>query len=345
MVFFKISAGNAGQSNIEMKKILITGATGFIGGALSDRLIWEGYNVQALVRNKGNVGFLSKEVRPISGDLFDKDALGHAMEGVEEVYHLAAYARPWASDPATYFRINVEGAENVFKAAATKGVRRVVFTSTAGVFGPSLDNPPVTEDSLRLTPLRTEYERSKAKAEALVQDLVKAGQDIVIVNPSRVYGPGQQTVSNGVTKMIRLYLAGKFRFYPGDGNSIGNYVFIEDVVNGHLLAMERGIAGERYALGGENASYRTFFEQLSKVSGVQNRMFPLPVSVLRVGAHLLKVRADWFGIAPMLTPEWVDRFMEHWALSTEKAEVALGYKPVSLTEGLQRTVDWLKLQT
>jgi nucleoside-diphosphate-sugar epimerase len=325
-----------------MKKILVTGATGFIGGALSDRLIREGYNVQALVRNKGNTGFLAKEVRLISGDLFNRDALEHAMEGVEEVYHLAAYARPWAEDPATYFRINVEGADNVFKSAAKKGVRRVVFTSTAGVFGPSLDNPPVTEDMLRLTPIRTEYERSKAKAEALIQDLVKAGQDIVIVNPSRVYGPGQQTVSNGVTKMIRLYLAGKFRFYPGDGNSIGNYVFIDDVVNGHLLAMERGIAGERYALGGENASYRMFFEQLSKVSGVQNRMFPLPVSVLRVGAHLLKIRADWFGIAPLLTPEWVDRFMEHWALSTEKSKAMLGYKPVSLTEGLQRTVEWLR---
>lgn len=327
-----------------MKKILITGATGFIGGALSDRLIREGNSVRALVRDMGNASFLSKDIQTITGDLFDKDVLEHAMQGIEEVYHLAAYARPWASDAATYFRINVEGAENVFKAAATKGVRRVVFTSTAGVFGPSLDKPPVIEDMLRLAPIRTEYERSKAQAEALIQDLVKAGQDIVIVNPSRVYGPGQQTASNGVTKMIRLYLAGKFRFYPGDGNSIGNYVFIDDVINGHLLAMERGIAGERYALGGENASYRTFFEHLSTVSGVQNRIFPLPVSVLRIAAHLLKIRADWFGIAPLLTPEWVDRFMEHWALSTEKAEVALGYRPVSLTEGLQRTVDWLKAE-
>ena len=173
---------------------MITGATGYIGGALLNRLIGEGNTVHALVRNLENAASLPAEVRRFEGDLFDANALERSMEGVEEVYHIAAYARPWASSEAVYSRINIEAAENVFRIAAKSGVRRVVFTSTAGVFGPSLDGGPVFEDMERRAPVHTDYERSKMKAEDLIRRMVKEeGHDIVIVNPSRVYGPGKQT--------------------------------------------------------------------------------------------------------------------------------------------------------
>jgi len=285
---------------------------------------------------------LPPEVRLFKGDLFETGVLEQAMRAVEEVYHVAAFARPWAPDLSTFYRINVEGAENVFRAAAKMGVRRVVFTSTAGVFGPSLGEEPVTESIARRGPIRTDYERSKFSAEALIQKLVKEGQDIVIVNPSRVYGPGPCAMDNGVTKMIRLNLAGKFRVLPGDGNSIGNYVFVEDVIKGHMLAMAHGVAGERYALGGENASFSVFFEQLRRVSGVHHRMFTFPAGLMRVSAEFMKLRANWFGITPLITPEWVDRFLEHWALSSAKAEQKLGYRPIPLEEGLRQTVQWLQ---
>lgn len=325
---------------------MITGATGYIGGALLDRLIEEGNTVHALVRNVGNAASLPAEAKIFEGDLFDNNALQRSMEGVEEVYHIAAYARPWAKSASVYTQLNVDAAENVFRLAAKNGVRRVVFTSTAGVFGPSLNGDPVFEDMERRAPVHTDYERSKMKAEDMIRKLVQEeGHDIVVVNPSRVYGPGKQTDSNGVTKMIKLYLSGKFRFFPGDGNSLANYVFVDDVVNGHLLAMANGIAGERYALGGENASYKAFFERLSSVSGVSRQMFPMPQGILRTGAYFMKYRAEWLGIPPLLTPEWVDRFMEHWALSTEKAQQQLGYNHVSLEKGLKRTIDWLQQQT
>lgn len=328
-----------------MKKVLITGGTGYIGGVLLNRLLEAGYSVQALIRDTGKGALLPPEVRLFKGDLFETGVLEQAMRGVEEVYHVAAFARPWAPDLSTFYRINVEGAENVFSAAAKMGVRRVVFTSTAGVFGPSLNGGPVNEAQEHRGLIRTEYDRSKSRAEAIIQKRVSEGQDIVIVNPSRVYGPGPLALNNGVTKMIRLYLAGKFRVLPGDGNSIGNYVFIEDVVRGHMLAMAHGIAGERYALGGENATYRQFFETLSRVSGVHHRMFTLPSGLMRASAEFMQLRANWFGIPPVITPEWVGRFLEHWALSAGKAEQKLGYAPISLEDGLRQTVQWLKLQT
>jgi len=325
-----------------MKKILITGATGYIGGVLMNRLLSEGHEVHTLVRDAAKARWMPESVRQFTGDLFEVDALERAMQGVEEVYHVAAYARPWAPDVSTFYQINVDGAENVFRAAARKGVRRVVFTSTAGVFGPSLKGGPVHEGTERRAEIATDYERSKLKAEALVRQLVQEGQDIVIVNPSRVYGPGQLDEITGVTKMIKLHMAGQFRFFPGDGHSIGNYVFIDDVVNGHILAMERGMAGERYAIGGENASYRAFFDQLKAITGVNKRMFPLPISMMRATATFMKLRADWLGTPPMITPEWVDRFMQHWELSSEKAALQLDYKPLPLEAGLRRTVGWLQ---
>lgn len=325
-----------------MKKVLVTGATGYIGGVLTRCLLSHGYLVHALVRDPIKAQILPPEIRIFAGDLFDNAALDLALEGVEEVFHVAAYAKPWASDPQTYFRMNVEGTKNVCLAAARNSVRRLVFTSTAGVFGPSLGGAAVNEETRPRAPLRTTYEQSKVMAEAMILERVAQGQDIVIVNPSRVYGPGPSAYDNGVTKMIRLYLAGKFRFYPGDGNSIGNYVFVEDVIKGHLLAMEKGVAGERYALGGENATYRTFFEQLKAVSGVHHRMFPIPIGWMRTAAKWMQWRAEKFGTPPLLTPEWIDRFMEHWELSSAKAANHLGYQPVSLQEGLLHTVKSLQ---
>lgn len=325
-----------------MKKVLITGATGYIGGALLNGLLKDGYSVQALIRDSGKGALLPPEVRLFKGDLFETGVLEQAMRGVEEVYHVAAFARPWAPDVSTFNRINVEGTENVLKAAAKMNVRRVVFTSTAGVFGPSLDGGPVNEAQEHRGLIHTEYDRSKSRAEAIIQKRVGEGQDIVIVNPSRVYGPGPLALDNGVTKMIRLHLTGKFRVLPGDGNSMGNYVFIEDVVKGHMLAMAHGIAGERYALGGENASFREFFEKLSRVSGIHYRMFTIPQVLMRVSAEFMQLRANWFGIPPVITPEWVGRFSEHRALSSDKAEQQLGYAPRTLEAGLHQTVQWLK---
>ncbi|MCC7467017.1 MAG: NAD-dependent epimerase/dehydratase family protein [Saprospiraceae bacterium] len=325
-----------------MKKILITGATGYIGGVLARHLVAQGHDVVALARIPPADTSDKTEPRWVQADLHDAGHLNQAMHGVEEVYHLAAYARPWAKNPSYYHQINVEGTENVLKAAEANGVRRVVFTSTAGVFGPSKDHEQVDESSIPWKSPYTEYDRSKIAAEAIARKRAAGGQEIVIVNPTRVYGPGDPATINAVNKMIQLYLKGRFRFLPGDGSGLGNYAYIVDVVNGHLLAMQKGISGENYILGGVNISFRDFFRHLAKASGKHYSIFPMPIGLMKLAAKAMQWRADRFGTPPAITPEWVDRYEAHWMLSPQKAVENLGYQITPLDEGLKKTVSWLE---
>ena len=325
-------------------KYLITGATGYIGTQLTKRLIAEGHTVHALYRSESK----AKELRTLpgvamqKGDLLDKPSLEAAVEGCDAVFHVAAHAKPWDKNPQTFYQYNSEGAVNVFEAAQQAGAKRVVFTSTAGTISPTVGGVPSGEATPRSVDYFTDYDRSKAQAEAVAVAMSGKGMEIVTVNPSRVYGPGLLSDSNGVTRMVKMYLEGKFRLLPGDGNSIGNYVFIDDVVEGHLAAMKHGKAGERYILGGSNASFNSLFEILSGLSAKQVRMVKVPLRVMKVAAHFMEMRANLTGKPPIITPPWVKRYHYNWELSIEKAKRELGYEPLGLEQGLAKTVNWLE---
>ncbi len=323
-------------------KFFLTGATGYIGTQLTKQLVAQGHQVHALYRSESKTSELMKmeNVRLFKGDILDMGSLEKAVEGCEGVFHVAGFAKPWHKDPQTFYRLNVIGAENVFKVAKKTGAKRTVFTSTAGVISPS-NGAPSDESTLRSIPLSTLYEKSKAQAEELANSLNSNDMEIVTVNPSRVYGPGLLSDSNGVTRMVKLYLEGKFRLLPGNGKSIGNYVFIQDVVEGHIKAMKEGRAGERYILGGDNASFIEFFKTLSIVSGKNSRLFKLPIPVMNIAAKAMEVRANLTGAPPLITPPFVKKYLYNWDLSSKKAETELGYSPISLEEGLDRTVKWL----
>lgn len=321
---------------------MITGATGFIGERLTRHLLQQGNEVRALCRSpKRAQALLPGEVSIVEGDLDSDEALRKAMDGCEEVYHLAAYAKVWDKDPHAFYRVNVEGAERVVKTALECGVRRLVFTSTAGVLGPSPDGKAVDESQTPVV-LSTEYERTKAEAERVVRRYLDKGLDIVIVNPTRVFGPGQLNDSNAVTKLIALYQKGKFRFYPGSGHQSGNYVYVEDVVRGHLLAMEKGRSGERYILGGHNVSYREFFDKVAEVLGKRYRMFPLPLSLMMGVARFEQWKADTWGRPPLITPPFVRKYHYDWRVSIEKARRELGYEVTPLETAIAETLRWLR---
>jgi len=165
--------------------------------------------------------------------------------------------------------------------------------------------------------------------------------EIVIVNPTRVYGPGELSKANSLTIMIKKYIEGKWRIIPGNGKSIGNYVFVHDVVKGMILAMAKGIPGERYILGGENATYDQFFNKLAKVSGKKQLLFKLPASLMIVVAYILMIPTKLFKTKPMITPSWARRFLFNWKVSSDKAVTSLGYSIASLEEGMNKTIQWL----
>jgi len=323
------------------KRIFITGGTGFIGQKLARSLADEGNEVIALVRSKNKAKDLEHDrISHVQGDLFSNEALEEGMEGCDEVYHLAAFASVWAKDN-TFERINIDGTLNILNIAKKQGVKKTLVTSTAGVIGPAIDGP-VHENTPRKVDFFTPYESSKYESELKIQEHVKNGQHVVIVNPTRVFGPGPLNVSNSVTKLIKQYIDGKWKFIPGDGMSTGNYVYVDDVIKGHKLAMEHGKAGERYLLGGEDATYHELFDTIAEIGGQKYKLYKMPLGVLLTFGKLQLFMAESFGRQPMITPGWVRKYLYEWRVSSEKAKNDLGYQVTPLKEGIQETVNWLR---
>ncbi|MFB6318343.1 SDR family oxidoreductase [Saccharicrinis sp. FJH54] len=323
-------------------KVFVTGATGFIGKQLVTRLVEEGHSVHALYRTPEKKTEIDMPgVLLFQGDILDQESLEKAMAGCDVVFHLAAFAKLWDKDTESWYRINVTGTENVLDAAHKAGIRRFILTSTAGKYGPSTDGI-VTEATKRTVPYLTEYEETKDMSEQRALTYPGRPFDVVIVNPTRVYGPGLLSESNGVTRMVDMYVNGRYNVIPGDGESVGNYVYIDDVVEGHILALKKGKDSENYLLAGENASFNEFFKILGEVSGVQKRMLHLPTGIMSFVATLFEAWTKVSGRPPLITKKWLKRFMYNWNVSCEKAEKELQYKPVNLEFGLINTVKWLK---
>lgn len=189
-------------------KILVTGGTGYIGTKIVRRLIDRGDNVHVLgFPCEQSFAFPPEQMQLFEGDLLDQPLLDRAMEGCHRVFHLAAWARNWAKDVRTFYEVNVKGTRAVLESAVKNKVERVVCTSTNLTFGPS-NGKLVDERTRRDLPFFTPYEHSKFIAERIVREYVRQGLHVVMVNPTRVFGPGALVESNSVTKMIRWYTRG-----------------------------------------------------------------------------------------------------------------------------------------
>jgi nucleoside-diphosphate-sugar epimerase len=333
--------------------ILVTGATGFIGTRLVQALVLRGHRVRALSRRDRPAplpGFDRSDGDPlrhehvelVRGDITDRESLDRAVQRCDYVFHLAAYAKNWAPSPRTYQEMNVDAVRNVFDAASRSGVRRIVWTSSIVTLGPT---PPgeIGDEAMPRTTNRclTDYEASKLAAEREALGYVGRGLPLVIVNPTRVYGPGHLTEGNALAQLIDDYDRGKVPVLLNRGVNVGNYVLVDDVVEGHILAMEKGRVGERYILGGQNASLREFFRAIDRVSGKRHIQIPMMKVSPLLFAWLQQKRAEWFGVYPKITPGWVRTFAVDWAFCCQKAERELGYRPTGLDEGIRRTYEWL----
>ena len=321
--------------------VFITGASGFIGKHLALSLANQGFRVQALVRSSANSADLAhSNITLFNGDLLDKASIISAMENCQQVYHLGGLAKAWQAEKATYYNVNVTGTRNVLEAAKLIAIEKVVLISTAGVFPPASPTP-ASELSLKRPELYTRYEHTKNEAEELAKDYSKQGLPVVIINPTKVFGPGIIGDGNTATMMIRDYILGKWKFIPGDGNGIANYVFIDDVVAGIISAMQLAKPGTQYILGGENASFNQFFSIIRNQTKIHNRLFHLPYPLIRAVAIFEDVKAS-MKIKPFITSEWVRKIPYDWSKDISLAKGQLEYNPISLEEGVARTIKWLK---
>ncbi|MBX2925983.1 MAG: SDR family oxidoreductase [Chitinophagaceae bacterium] len=322
--------------------ILITGATGYIGSKLTYKLANEDNTLHILCRTPPALPeFNHPNIKVFHGDITDIQSLKPAFENVNQVYHLAAYARLWAKDPGIFRTLNVGGTENVLAAAKAAGVQKVIYTSTAGVIGPSKDHP-MRETDPRITGFFNLYESTKSESEKIALTYAQQGLQVCILNPSRIYGPGFDTGSNPITKIIELYVKGKWKIVPGSGNDIGSYPYIDDIVDGHIAAMQKGRSGERYILGGVNVTFNELIAAIKKYSGIEKKLRHIPFSALKALSYLMLLNAKITGKYPMMTPDWVDKYKYDWALDSSKAVNELGYKIRPLEDGIRETVDWVK---
>ena len=326
--------------------IFVTGATGFIGTKLVNELVRQGHSVHALTRAASNRdGLTHKNITFVQGDIMNRESLLAGMKDCTHVFHLAAYAKNWARDPKIFHDHNVLGMHNVFDAARQAGIQRVVWTSTIVTFGPTAPGAIGDETMPRFTSkYYTEYEETKAIAEKEAVKTAAKGFPVVMVNPTRVYGPGKLTEGNSVSLMIDQYDRGLVPILLNRGVNIGNYVLVDDLVRGHILAMEKGRIGERYIIGGENASLKKFYELVDEVSGKKHFQINLPPKVGLGYGGLQKFAAEKFGVYPQITTGWVETFLQDWAYSCAKAERELGYTYTPLRDGIRITYEWILQQ-
>jgi dihydroflavonol-4-reductase len=317
------------------RSVLVTGGTGFLGRAIIERLLPEGDQVKALARSDASAGELrTLGAEPVRGDVLDLEALAAAMRGCDVVYHAAGANDFCVRDPSPMFEVNVRGSQNVVRAAARAGVRRVVYTSSAATLGEA-SGAIGSEGSPHRGWFLSNYERSKFEAEqAVFATARETGLDVVSVNPASVQGPGRAT---GSALLLLDYLNGRLKAVVDSQLSL---VDIADCTEGHLLAGSRGTPGERYVLSGATLSVRDGLELVASLVGVDRPVRTLPPSV----AMAVGTAAEAFGrirrSSPRICRELARTLIHGHAYDGSKATRALGLRYTPIEETLRRTVDW-----
>lgn len=321
-------------------KTLVTGGTGFIGSAVVRRLLAGGQTVRTLVRpgnDRRNLEGL--DIECVVGDLTDPSSLERAAAGCETLYHVAADYRLWVRDPGVMDRTNIEGTRNVLLTATRAGCKRMVYTSSVATLGPRTDGTPADEcDTSRLEDMCGAYKRSKFLAEREVERLVKEHDlPVVIVNPSTPVGP-RDLRPTPTGRMVLDAVTGRMPAYVDTGLNI---VHVDDVAEGHLLAMRYGRIGERYILGGENLYLCDILTRLAGISGQRPPRLRLPHGLLLPMAWLSECWARLTGNDdPRLTVTGVRLAQKVMFFSSERARRELGYAPRPADEALREAVEW-----
>lgn len=325
-------------------KILITGATGYVGNKLALTLAERDNDVQVLVRNPYSVHVpVHKNIRVFAGDITNRESITEAIEECEQVYHTAALVKIFSRQADHFYKVNVEGTYNLLTKAVEAGVKKFVFTSSCGVIGPTL-NYPKCENDERIAGFDNDYEYTKFLAEEQVKEFAGKGLLTVIASLSKVYGPGIETHPYSVNRVIHKFLKGNPAFIPWPGNLATNYCFIDDVVEGHILAMENGIRGEKYILGGENISYTDLFQTIRSLSGTKARIIQTPKFFVELWAAMQWLQYKISGKEPFVTKKAIRTIFCNKTFSNDKAIRQLGYQVTPIKDGLQQTIQFFKTE-
>jgi dihydroflavonol-4-reductase len=319
-------------------KVLVTGATGFIGGNLARELWRREYEVRALVRPGSNTLTIDNTgIEPVPGDILDRDSVDRAVQGCQAVFHCAAAYTFWARDPAVIYRTNVGGTKIVLEAAWRAGVPRVVYTSTVSTIG-FVPGGLGTED-VEPAPghLVGNYKKSKYQAEQAALKLAAQGLPVVVVNPTAPVGPWD-VKPTPTGRMVRDFLKGRIPAYVNTGM---NLVDVEDVAAGHILAMEKGRPGQRYLLGNRNLPLKEIFSILQELTGKRAPRWPAPFW-LAIGAGYIDqvVEGNLLQREPQIPLEGLKISQKPMYVNCQKAVTELGMPQSPVEAALDKAVKW-----
>ena len=324
-----------------VKKILITGANGFLGSAITKLGIKKGYKVNILVRKDSNLTnlkpFLSK-LKIYYGDLKDIESLHQPVKESDIIFHVAADYRLWSRKPAEIYSTNVYGTENIALKALMYN-KMLIYTSSVATL--KLQKGLISDENskAKFEEMTGDYKKSKFLAEKIILSLTKKKLKAIIVNPSTPIGEGDiKPTPTG--KIILDVLRKEMPAYVDTGL---NFVHVDDVAEGHFLALKYGKIGEKYILGGENLNFKDFLDLVSETAKVPKVKFKINQKYLYFFAFINEIIARHiFHYNPSLTLDGLKMSEKKMFFSSEKAKKLLRYRPRNVKSAIKDSVKWTK---
>jgi dihydroflavonol-4-reductase len=325
-----------------MKKVLVTGAAGFIGSHVVRELLDDGVAVRALLlpgERTDNLKGLDVEL--VRGDILDRRSIAKAMKKIDTLFHLAAIYSIWMKDWGRIYEVNCQGTRNTLWSAMDAGVKRVVYTSSIAACGVSPGRELSNEDTpFNQYDLGSHYVLTKYLSQQEAIAFADNGLDLVVVNPAFPFGP-RDIAPTPTGQIIIDILKGKNMFSFRGGICI---VDVRDVARGHVLAARRGKRGRKYILGNVNVTMRDFMKMVYRTAGFRMRpLIPLPVSMLGLSSRAFKLWSDRVSNrAPLTTPVEVKYSSQHLFFDNERACRDLGLTLTPVEESLRDSIEWFR---
>jgi len=321
-------------------KALVTGATGLIGSSLVRELLKDGVQVKVLVRKNSDTRNIDGlDLERVYGDIRDADSVKAALKGCDTFYQTAALYVYWWPDKKVFYDINVEGTKNALNAALEQGVQKVVYTSSIAAIGIHGANPPANEESqFNMGKSGEHYIISKYLGEVEAMKICKKGLPVVVVNPAGVMGvrdikptPSGQLILNVLNRRL-----------PGYNDGGNNFVDVEDVARGHILAAQKGRIGERYILGNQNMTFKEFYNLVAEVGKVEPPRRKITRTPALALAYVYQLVGSISKKPPLITPALARSIGSYAYYDSSKAVKELGFPQTPIRKTVEKAVNWFR---
>ena len=319
-------------------RLFLTGATGFVGAHVAQMAALQGAELRLLTRSSSNTKNLPIGAEIVVGDLREPEKFASALAGCDALIHVAADYRLWVPDPAEMYKANVEGTRELLRLAREAGVRRVVYTSSVATMGFKKDGTIVDEETpVSEADMIGHYKRSKWMAEQVAMEAARAGQQVIILNPTTPIG-SLDTKPTPTGRIVVDFLNRNFPAYVDTGL---NLVDVDEIARMHLVALERGTPGERYILGGENLTLKQILDRLAAITGLPSPTMKVPHAAAMVFAFFDEaITGKLRGKEPRATVEAVRMGRKMMFASSAKAERELGLRVMGVESALRSACAW-----